>query len=400
MWTIKIQSDSVAGTFATTSMARTTAAGPPRHLVGYGRAGVDPKWPGGAKLALQFVINYEEGGENCILEGDSGSEHLLSDIVGAASYPGARHMNMESLYEYGSRAGFWRLHRIFTARRLPVTVFAVGRALELHPEAAAAMVEANWEVCSHGYRWIDYQNVDEATERAHIAATVQAHMNVVGKRPVGIYQGKPNERTRRLVVEEGGFLYDADAYNDDLPYWTHYFGRPHLVVPYTLSNNDMKFVSPGGFANGDQFFAALKDAFDTLLAEGRGGAPKMMSVGLHCRIARASSRFARLTHRRRSGSQRGLRDCCASSITSSSSGTRSGSARGRPSLCIGMPTTLPCVRPIFDSHNVRLDAFGSTEALISLPSMCHYERLCIFEMTARGWCILLGVSWGVANLEH
>ncbi|KAF0717271.1 Aste57867_2398 [Aphanomyces stellatus] len=272
-----------------------SSSGPPRDLIGYGRAGVDPKWPGGAKLALQFVINYEEGGENSILEGDKGSEHLLSDIVGAASYPNARHMNMESLYEYGSRAGFWRLHRIFTERQLPVTVFAVGRALEQNPAAARAMVDAGWEVASHGHRWIDYQNVDEGTERRHIQQSIDAIAKTTGKRPVGIYQGKPNAKTRQLVVDEGGFLYDADAYNDDLPYWTTAHGpKPHLVVPYTLQNNDMKFVSPGGFASGDQFFSALKDAFDTLLQEGRAGAPKMMSVGLHCRLVGLPLRAASL----------------------------------------------------------------------------------------------------------
>jgi peptidoglycan/xylan/chitin deacetylase (PgdA/CDA1 family) len=184
--------------------ASTTENTPRRDLIGYGRNGIDPKWPGGAKLALQFVINYEEGGENCILEGDIGSEHLLSDIVGAASYVGARHMNMESLYEYGSRAGFWRLYRIFTERNLPCTVFAVGRALEQHPEAAKAMVDAGWEVATHGYRWIDYQNVDEATERKHIQMAIDINQRLTGRRPVGIYQGKPNVNTRRVVVEEGG----------------------------------------------------------------------------------------------------------------------------------------------------------------------------------------------------
>ncbi|CAK4623656.1 hypothetical protein LEN26_020167 [Aphanomyces euteiches] len=276
-------------------MARATAAGPPRDLIGYGRGGYDPVWPGGAKLALQFVINYEEGGENCTLEGDAGSEHLLSDIVGAFSYKGARHMNMESLYEYGSRAGFWRLHRLFTERQLPVTVFAVGRALELNPDAAKAMVDAGWEVASHGYRWIDYQNVDEATERKHIQQSIDAIVKTTGKRPAGMYQGKPNYKTRQMVVD-AGFLYDSDAYNDDLPYWTTSTtsGKPHLIVPYTLQNNDMKFVSPGGFTCGDQFFAALKDAFDTLLQEGRRGAPKMMSVGLHCRIVGLPLRTASL----------------------------------------------------------------------------------------------------------
>ncbi|OQS00933.1 chitin deacetylase [Thraustotheca clavata] len=267
-----------------------------RDLIGYGREGYDPKWPKEAKLAIQFVINYEEGGENCILEGDKGSEHLLSDIVGATSYIGARHLNVESLYEYGSRAGFWRLHRIFTERSLPCTVFAVGRALEHNPEAVQAMMDAKWEIASHGYRWIDYLNVDMATERKHIADTIQVHLRLTGKRPTGIYQGKPNVNTRRLIVEEGGFLYDADAYNDDLPYWNYDHGKPHLIVPYTLTNNDMKFVSPGGFANGDQFFSALKDAFDTLLAEGRNGAPKMMSIGLHCRIVRWSTNSHCRTH--------------------------------------------------------------------------------------------------------
>ncbi|KAG7393043.1 chitin deacetylase cda1 [Phytophthora boehmeriae] len=267
----------------------------PRDLVGYGAQGFDPKWPGGKKLALQFVVNYEEGGENCRLNGDAASEHLLSDIVGATPYIGQRHMNMESLYEYGSRCGFWRLHRVFTERKLPVTVYAVGLALEQNPEAAQAMKAADWEVASHGYRWIDYQNVDETTEREHIRKTVEIHEKLLGKRPVGIYQGKPNVNTRRLVVEEGGFLYDADAYNDDLPYWNTQFGRPHLVIPYTLSNNDMKFVSPQGFNSGDQFFTYLKDAFDVLLAEGRNGQPKMMSVGLHCRVAGHPGRIAALT---------------------------------------------------------------------------------------------------------
>ncbi|DAZ99663.1 TPA: hypothetical protein N0F65_001900 [Lagenidium giganteum] len=270
------------------------ALGPKRDLIGYGRKGFDPKWPGGKRLAVQFVINYEEGGENCILDGDKGSEHLLSDIVGCTPYVGQRHLNMESLYEYGSRAGFWRLHRVFTERQIPVTVYAVGLALEKNPDAGRAMVEAGWEVASHGYRWIDHQNVDEATEREHIRKTIQVHERVIGKRPVGIYQGKPNTSTRRLVVEEGGFLYDSDAYNDDLPYWNHEYGRPHLVIPYTLNNNDMKFVSMQGFNSGDQFFTYLKDAFDVLLAEGRAGQPKMMSIGLHCRVVAHPGRIAAL----------------------------------------------------------------------------------------------------------
>uniref|UniRef100_M4B2K2 NodB homology domain-containing protein n=1 Tax=Hyaloperonospora arabidopsidis (strain Emoy2) TaxID=559515 RepID=M4B2K2_HYAAE len=265
-----------------------------RDFVGYGARGIDPKWPGGKTLALQFVLNYEEGGENCVLNGDLASEHLLSDIVGAKPYVGQRHLNIESLYEYGSRAGFWRLHRAFTTRYMPLTVFAVGRALEENPEAAQAMKAAGWEVASHGYRWIDYQKVDEVTEREHIRQTVAIHEKLLGQRPVGIYQGKPNVNTRRLVVDEGGFLYDADAYNNDLPYWDTHFGRPHLVIPYALDTNDMKFVSAQGFNSGDQFYTYLKDAFDVLLEEGRAGQPKMMSVGLHCRVVGHPGRIAAL----------------------------------------------------------------------------------------------------------
>lgn len=247
-------------------------------------------------MAVQFVINYEEGGEGCILHGDAASEHLLSEIVGATPIVGQRHMNMESLYEYGSRAGFWRLHRLFTERSMPCTVFAVAMALERNPEAAKAMVDAGWEIASHGYRWIDYQNVDEATEREHIRKAVEIQTRVTGSRPLGIYQGKPNSRTRHLVVEEGGFEYDADSYADELPYWVNDGGKSHLVVPYTLDANDMRFATPQGFNSGDQFFTYLKDTFDQLWDEGRV-APKMMSVGLHCRIvgrpgrARALARF-------------------------------------------------------------------------------------------------------------
>lgn len=265
-----------------------------RDFVGYGTHGLDHKWPGGKKLALQFVLNYEEGGENCLLNGDASSENLLSDLVGAVPYMGQRHMNMESLYEYGSRVGFWRLHRAFLARQMPLTVFAVGLALEKNPHVAQAMKHAKWEVASHGYRWIDFQNIDEATEREHMRKTVAVHEKLLGKRPVGFYQGKPNVNTRRLVVEEGGFLYDSDAYNDDLPYWNTQFGRPLLVIPYTLTNNDMKFVSFQGFNIGDHFFTYLKDAFDVLLAEGIAGQPKMMSVGLHCRVVGHPGRFTAL----------------------------------------------------------------------------------------------------------
>ncbi|CAM9132346.1 unnamed protein product [Ectocarpus sp. 6 AP-2014] len=269
---------------------------PKRDMLGYGSGTPDPKWPGGAKLAVQIVINYEEGAENCVLhEGDTHSEHLLSEIVGAAPKEGVRCPNMESLYEYGSRAGFWRLHRLFTGKDLPVTVYACAMALERNPAAGKAMVEADWEVASHGYRWIDYQYVDEATEREHIRKAVDITAKVCGKRPVGIYQGKPNPNTRKLIVEEGGFLYDSDAYNDDLPYWNTEHGRAHLVIPYTLDVNDMRFATPQGFNSGDQFFAYLRDSLDFLLEEGRHGAPKMMSIGLHCRLVGRPGRAAALS---------------------------------------------------------------------------------------------------------
>jgi len=251
-----------------------------RELVGYGEHLPRVHWPGGARVALNFVINYEEGGENCILDGDKASEHLLSEIVGAQPYPGVRHMNMESLYEYGSRAGFWRLHRLFTERKMTCTVYAVGLALEKNPEAAHAMKKAGWDIASHGYRWIDYQFVDEETEREHIRKTVEVHKRLLGERPLGIYQGKPNAKTRKLVVEEGGFLYDSDSYADDLPYWVHDHGRPHLVVPYTLDCNDMRFAQ-GLECN--RFFEYLRDTLEALRAEG-AHRPRMMSVGLHCRI--------------------------------------------------------------------------------------------------------------------
>ncbi|KAJ0412837.1 hypothetical protein ATCC90586_002467 [Pythium insidiosum] len=266
-------------------------SGPARDFIGYAGDVFDPKWPGNKRLAVQFVINYEEGGESCVLDGDATSEHLLSDLIGATPVVGGRYLNIESLYD---RAGFWRLHRLFTERKVPVTVYAVGLALEKNPAAARAMMSAGWEIASHGYRWINYQQVDEATEREHIRKTIAVHERIVGKRPVGLYQGTPTLRTRRLVVEEGGFLYDSDAYNDDLPYWSLDYGRPHLVIPYTLVNNDMKFVALHGFSCGEQFFSQLKDAFDVLLAEGRAGRPKMMSIGLHCRIVAHPARFSSL----------------------------------------------------------------------------------------------------------
>lgn len=256
----------------------------PRDMIGYGRTPPDPKWPGGARIAVQFVINYEEGGENCVLHGDKASEAFLSDIVGAKALAGVRHMSMESLYEYGSRAGFWRLHRLFSSRGLPVTIFGTAMAMERNQEAVASMLDAKWEIASHGWRWIDYQFVDEDTERDHLKKAITIHQQLTGSRPEGWYTGRTSPNTRRLIVEEGGFLYDSDSYADDLPYWDTTYGTPHLVVPYTLDANDMRFATQQGFNSGDQFFAYLRDAFDTLYEEG-ADAPKMMSVGLHCRLA-------------------------------------------------------------------------------------------------------------------
>ncbi len=268
-----------------------------RDLVGYGQTPPDPRWPNGARVAVQFVVNYEEGAENSVLNGDKGSEAFLSEMVGAGSHPD-RAMAMESLYEYGSRAGFWRLHRLFTERGLPVTVFGVAKALAMNPEAVAAMQAADWEIASHGLRWIDYQYVPEDEERAHIAAAIALHEKVTGARPLGWYQGRTSPNTARLVAEEGGFLYDADSYADDLPYWDRRHaaangGKAQLVVPYTLDVNDMKIVALNGFTEGEQFFRYLRDTFDQLCEEGG----RMMSVGLHARIAgrpgraRALARF-------------------------------------------------------------------------------------------------------------
>lgn len=251
-----------------------------RDLVGHGASPPDPAWPGGARVAVQFVINYEEGAENSVLHGDAGSEAFLSEMVGAASHP-ARAMAMESLYEYGARAGFWRLHRLFTARSLPVTVFGVARALEWNPAAVAAMLDAGWEIASHGLRWIDYQHVPEDVERAHITQAIALHAQLTGTRPLGWYQGRTSPNTARLIAEEGGFLYDADSYADDLPYWDRRHGRAQLIVPYSLDANDMKFVALNGFADGEPFFRYLRDSFDQLRREGG----RMMSVGLHPRIA-------------------------------------------------------------------------------------------------------------------
>ncbi len=265
----------------------------PRDMVGYGANPPDPKWPDDARVALQIVVNYEEGAENAVLHGDPASETFLSDIIGAAPFEGRRHMSMESLYEYGSRAGFWRLMRLFEERGLPVTMFAVGMALERHPDAARAMVALGHEVASHGWRWINYDQIVEATERDHMRRAIESITRLTGQRPLGWYTGRTSERTQRLVAEEGGFLYDADSYADDLPYWVKVEGRDHLIVPYTLDANDMRFATAQGFNTGEQFFAYLRDAFDTLYEEG-GSAPKMMSVGLHCRLAGRPGRIAGL----------------------------------------------------------------------------------------------------------
>ncbi|GAB2196288.1 allantoinase PuuE [Sessilibacter sp. MAH4] len=254
-----------------------------RDLIGYGQNPPNPKWPNNARIALQFVINYEEGGENCILDGDPASEKFLSEIVGAEAYVNQRHMSMESIYEYGSRAGFWRLHRLFTERNLPVTVFGVAQALAKHPEAVEAMLEADWEIASHGLKWIHYQDMDINKERAMLEQAVEIHTKVTGSRPLGWYTGRDSPNTRRLVSEFGGFKYHADSYADDLPYWCYDFEQPLLTVPYTLDSNDMRFATPQGFNAGDQFFNYLKDSFDFLYEEGER-APKMLSIGLHCRL--------------------------------------------------------------------------------------------------------------------
>jgi allantoinase len=252
-----------------------------RDLVGYGSVPPAANWPGGARIAIQFVVNYEEGAENSVLNGDTGSEAFLSEMVGAQSQTGARAMAMESLYEYGSRAGFWRLHRLFTERRAPVTVFGVAKAMEMNPSAVAGMLDAGWEVASHGLRWIDYQNVPEETEREHIQQAIALHTRLTGSRPLGWYQGRTSPNTARLVAEEGGFVYDADSYADDVPYYDRRFGKAQLVVPYTLDVNDMKIVAFNGFSEGEEFFRYLRDTFDMLYQEGG----RMMSVGLHGRIA-------------------------------------------------------------------------------------------------------------------
>jgi allantoinase len=259
----------------------------PRDLIGYGAHPPHPGWPGGARIAVQFVLNYEEGGENSVLHGDAGSEQFLSEIVGAAAYP-ARHLSMESMYEYGSRAGVWRILREFEKRGLPLTVFAVAMALQRHPDLVKALLAAGHEIACHGWRWIHYQEVDEATERAHMHKAIEVLEDLTGQRPVGWYTGRDSPNTLRLLCDAGGFLYSSDYYGDDLPFWTSVTRSDgqrvrQLIVPYTLDANDMRFVSPAGFANGEQFFTYLRDTFDVLYEEG-AEAPKMMSIGMHNRL--------------------------------------------------------------------------------------------------------------------
>ncbi|NQY03473.1 MAG: allantoinase PuuE [Halieaceae bacterium] len=264
-----------------------------RDFIGYGQRTPKQVWPNDERLALQFVINYEEGGENCILNGDAASETFLSEIIGAQPVEGSRNMSMESIYEYGSRAGFWRLWRMFTEREISVTVYGVSTALEKNPEAVAAMKAANWEIACHGLKWIDYQHISKKEEREHIRQAIDLHTRVTGDRPLGWYTGRTSPHTRDLVYEAGGFVYDADSYADDLPYWVGDYETPYLIVPYTLDANDMRFATNQGFNSGEQFFTYLKDAFDVLYEEG-AAAPKMMSVGLHCRLVGRPGRAAAL----------------------------------------------------------------------------------------------------------
>ena len=253
-----------------------------RNMIGYGSKKFKVEWPNKARLALQIVLNYEEGAENSILNGDKYSETFLSEIIGAKPIKG-RHMNMESLYEYGSRRGFWRLHRLFKEKKIPITIFGVGMALEKNPDVCKAIKEANYEVASHGWRWIDYQNIKKTIEKKHMALAIDKIKKIFGKRPLGWYTGRCSPNTRDLVFEEGGFLYDSDSYGDDLPYWEVRNKKKLLIIPYTLDNNDMRFSTNQGFNTGDDFFSYLKDSFDALYEEGKEY-PKMMSVGLHCRI--------------------------------------------------------------------------------------------------------------------
>ena len=256
----------------------------PRDMIGYANEAINPRWPNNAKLAVQFVLNYEEGSENCVLHGDEASEVFLSEIIGAQAFPN-RHKSMESLYEYGSRVGVWRILELFKSFNIPVTIFAVAMAVARNPKLAEYLALHNYDICSHGYRWLSYQNIEENIERDHLYKSIELLEKMMGKRPLGWYTGRDSENTRKLVIEEGGFLYDSDAYNDDLPYFSNEVpkGIEHLVIPYTLDTNDMRFATPQGFNTGEQFYTYLKDSFDALYLEG-STAPKMLSIGMHCRI--------------------------------------------------------------------------------------------------------------------
>jgi putative urate catabolism protein len=265
----------------------------PRDLAGYGRDTPQPRWPGNARIAVQFVVNFEEGAERCILHGDQASEAFLTDVLNTAPWPGQRHMNVESMFEYGSRAGFWRLWRMFTARQMPVTVFGVAQALARNPGVVAAMTEAGWDIASHGLKWIDYKDFSCADEASHMRDAIRLHTETTGHRPLGWYTGRSSEHTLKLVLEDGGFLYSSDSYADDLPYWVNGRKGPHLIIPYSLDANDMRFINPQGFTDGEAFFVYLRDTFDCLYAEG-DDRPKMMSIGLHCRLAGRPGRAAGL----------------------------------------------------------------------------------------------------------
>jgi len=262
----------------------------PRDLIGYGGEAPHANWPGGARIALSFVLNYEEGGENSVLHGDAASEFFLSEMLNAEPIPGMRHVSMESVYDYGARAGFWRLRKLFDERQLKLTIFGVAMAMQRNPAAVAAMLDSGWEIASHGYRWINYQHIPEPIEREYMARAIKIQTELTGERPLGWYTGRTSPNTARLVVEEGGFLYDSDSYADDLPYYDSTWGKKQLIIPYTMDTNDMRFASAQGFNTGEHFFTYLKDSFDTLYAEGG----KMLSVGLHCRIAGRPGRAAGL----------------------------------------------------------------------------------------------------------
>jgi len=253
-----------------------------RNFIGYGSKGKKISWPNNAKLALQIVLNYEEGGENSILNGDKHSETFLSEIIGAKAIKG-RHISMESIYEYGSRSGFWRLDRLFREKKIPITIFGVGLALKQNPEVCNAIINGNYEIAAHGYRWIDYQDVKKSIEKKHMQQAIKTIKDIFGSRPLGWYTGRCSPNTRDLVFDDGGFLYDSDSYSDDLPYWEFRGKKKQLIIPYTLDNNDMRFATNQGFNTGDHFYNYLKDSFDALYEEGKTN-PKMMSVGLHCRL--------------------------------------------------------------------------------------------------------------------